>query len=512
VPDHVLLCRIGAGSYGEVWLARNVLGLMRAVKVVCRDRFQDARPYEREFIGILRVEPLSRAHEGLVDILHVGRREPEGYFYYIMELADDAERHEGMRTASADGTQYQPLTLARKLKHGGRLNFQECVQLGLGLSSALSHLHQHGLMHRDVKPSNILYVGGAPKLGDIGLVGEAGASASYVGTEGYIPPEGPGTAQADVFGLGKVLYEASTGLDRLSFPALPNGATDAGAGERLAELNEVFVRACAADPQARYQTAEALHADLALLHRGQSVRKQRTRERRRHRLSVTGYVLAATAGLAVGALWSPRQRGAPAEAVRSTLASQKPVDLSGFYNAALTDDWMRDFEGNNLATLPPGWHRFARAYFMVHGLIQLRGAYSESRQLDYPAAVEAIPVRRRCTRLYFLHGTVWPTERSQHVAAYVVHYFDGRQEEIPVRYGEEIKNWWWASGDAVTVDHAALAWIGTNGYAGSVDKQVKVRLYCLTWNNPFPDEAITSLDFVSTGSASCPFLVAVTAE
>ncbi len=90
--------------------------------------------------------------------------------------------------------------------------------------------------------------------------------------------------------------------------------------------------------------------------------------------------------------------------------------------------------------------------------------------------------------------------------------YDGRQEEVPVRYGEEVKNWWWVSGDTMAVPHAAVAWVGTNAYAGGVDRSVKVRLYRLTWNNPFPDEVITSLDFVSTGSASCPFLIGITAE
>src|SRR4026209_3032301 len=49
VPDHEILCRIGGGSYGEVWLARNVMGTYRAVKVVSRMKFDDERPFEREF-------------------------------------------------------------------------------------------------------------------------------------------------------------------------------------------------------------------------------------------------------------------------------------------------------------------------------------------------------------------------------------------------------------------------------------------------------------------------------
>src|SRR5256886_6247588 len=88
VPDHELLRRIGGGSYGEVWLARNKLGTLRAIKVVYRKTFEDARPFEREFKGIQKFEPISRSHDGLVDILQVGGTEE--YFYYVMELADDA--------------------------------------------------------------------------------------------------------------------------------------------------------------------------------------------------------------------------------------------------------------------------------------------------------------------------------------------------------------------------------------------------------------------------------------
>jgi len=61
IPDHDLIRQIGSGSYGEVWLARNALGTYRAVKIVHRKTFANERPFEREFAGIQRFEPISRS-------------------------------------------------------------------------------------------------------------------------------------------------------------------------------------------------------------------------------------------------------------------------------------------------------------------------------------------------------------------------------------------------------------------------------------------------------------------
>lgn len=91
IPDHELLRVIGRGSYGEGWLGRSKLGTLRAIKIVYRRSFEDARPFEREFKGIQKFEPVSRSHEGLVDILQGGGTEE--YFYYVMELADDVNPH-----------------------------------------------------------------------------------------------------------------------------------------------------------------------------------------------------------------------------------------------------------------------------------------------------------------------------------------------------------------------------------------------------------------------------------
>ena len=97
IPEHELVRPIAAGAYGQVWLARNRLGAYRAVKIVYRASFDHDRPFEREFAGIKAFEPISRSHEGLVDLLQVGRDDVAGYFYYVMELADAVENPKSER-------------------------------------------------------------------------------------------------------------------------------------------------------------------------------------------------------------------------------------------------------------------------------------------------------------------------------------------------------------------------------------------------------------------------------
>src|SRR4030095_46478 len=196
ISDFELLRCIGPGSYGEVWLARNILGTYRAVKIVERKAFRDEEAFEREFSGLRRFEPISREHDGFVAILHVGRNRAQGFFYHVMELADN-DSNDGWIEPDA----YVPKTLSSELARCGRLPIEQSVQLGFSLSQALAELHRRGLEHRDVKPSNIIFVKGHAKLADIGLVAHAGEK-ERLGTEGYIPPEGPGKPQADLYSLG----------------------------------------------------------------------------------------------------------------------------------------------------------------------------------------------------------------------------------------------------------------------------------------------------------------------
>ncbi len=268
IPNHEVLRVIGRGAYGEIWLARNLTGALRAVKVVHRSTFENERAFNREFEGMARFEPISRAHEGFIDILDVGRDETGRFFYYVMELADDV--------APGETENYIPRTLATEIAARGRLPVSECLEIALSVTSALAALHQHGLAHRDIKPANIIFAGGVPKIADIGLVAASG-QRSFVGTEGYVPPEGPGTAQADLYSLGKVLYEISMGKDRMDFPEISTRLDELPDKRELLNLNAVLLKACAADPSARYKSAEAMHEDLSRLQNGLEARRSPAR-------------------------------------------------------------------------------------------------------------------------------------------------------------------------------------------------------------------------------------------
>ena len=293
IPDHELLHRIGRGSYGEVWLARNHAGTLRAVKIIRRAAFDSDRPYEREYAGLQHFEPLSREHPGLVDILHLGRNDAEGWFYSIMELADGAASFAGnpkseIRNPSGNGANhdpsanwqsYRPLTLEHRVRAEGRLPVKDCVAIAAALAEALRFLHERGLVHRDIKPSNIIFAAGVPKLADVGLVARTDSARSFVGTEGFVPPEGPGTVRADLYSLGKCLYEMAMGKDRQAFPSPPTQLDELPDRAELLELNEVITKACAPQPNDRYQNAAALVADLRILDAGQSLQRSRRRAR-----------------------------------------------------------------------------------------------------------------------------------------------------------------------------------------------------------------------------------------
>jgi len=217
-------------------------------------------------------------------------------------------------------TDYSPRTLRSDLA-AGRLPAVRvlALALALALTEALGHLHASGLVHRDIKPSNIIFVAGRPKLADIGLVTGAAAgddARSIVGTEGYLPPEGPGTPAADLFALGRVLYEALTGLDRRQYPDLPIDLRTWPDRALAFELNEVILRAGSTGVRERYPAAGELSADLERLGAGGSVRRHHLRRRL---AKTVGWTLAGSLVVALMVLGGMRlQEGSRKRAANTT--------------------------------------------------------------------------------------------------------------------------------------------------------------------------------------------------
>jgi len=322
ISDFEIIRTIGRGSYGDVWLARGLTGVYRAIKVVWRDRFDDAEPFDREFKGLKKFSSMSLPDAGQLALLHIGQNEAGGFFYYVMELADDAATGR-----EVNPERYTPLTLKEVRSRRTCLPAAECVVIGVELARALAGLHSHGLVHRDIKPSNVIMVGGLPKLADIGLVASIDDARTYVGTAGYMPPEGPGKSSADVFALGKLLYELATGLDREDYPRLPEGLGQRPDRARLLELNEVILQACDPDERQRYPDASAMLADLSLLQEGHSLRLRRSYAWAK-RLGAVSMLLV----VALGAGYWWRMRPATVAPARPSEARQLEAKAWGLMN------------------------------------------------------------------------------------------------------------------------------------------------------------------------------------
>src|SRR5579859_1495240 len=265
VPDYKLFNPpFGEGAYGKVWLARNAAGQWRALKVVYLANFdQNTDPYEREFSGIKKYQPISDKHPGLLRVEFVSEKQA-GCFYYVMELGDPLKPG-----WEREPSTYKPRDLVseRARSHGRRLPVRECVRIGLALSDALDFIHRQGLTHRDIKPQNIIFVNGQPKLADLGLITEIrppDQERTLVGTPGYMPPppERPGTPQADIYALGMVLYVLSTGRSAAYFPEIATTLVESEDPADYLPLNTVILKACQPDPAQRYASAAEMHRAL----------------------------------------------------------------------------------------------------------------------------------------------------------------------------------------------------------------------------------------------------------
>ncbi|HTX32985.1 MAG TPA: serine/threonine-protein kinase [Solirubrobacteraceae bacterium] len=207
---------LGAGGFGTVWMARDErLDRDVAVKVLARERIVGGR-FEREARAAARL-----SHPGIVTLYEAAVDDDGAYL--VSELVRGP-------------------TLSQLLE-AGRLSDRDIVEVGIALCDALDHAHAHGVVHRDVKPSNVLIPerpspGAVAKLTDFGVARVIGAdtltrTGDVIGTAAYMAPEQAdgreAGAAADLFSLALVLYEAFTGVNPIALGTAAQRARRLGA-------------------------------------------------------------------------------------------------------------------------------------------------------------------------------------------------------------------------------------------------------------------------------------------
>jgi hypothetical protein len=200
-------------------------------------------------------------------------------------------------------------------------------------------------------------------------------------------------------------------------------------------------------------------------------------------------------------------------------AGPNQIDLTPYYNTVFdrpfpcAGDLSYD---NDLRNLRPGLVTLGGVAFDVRGVIVLR--YDAGSDVlrsfieAYPTRIEGIKIGRKFKQLQVFHGcpeTVIARDTS--LAAYVLRYADGTQQEFEVIYGRDLLDFWKEnSAPPESADMAVEAWTGRNPSTDLFD--TTARLFRRTYANPKPDVEVVSIDFVSKMAACAPFLIAMTVE
>ena len=189
-------------------------------------------------------------------------------------------------------------------------------------------------------------------------------------------------------------------------------------------------------------------------------------------------------------------------ASRDAELSNQSIDLSAYFNGTL--DWNSLYfeipQQRFLTELPRGRQVFPSApgvEFDIRGVVQVNNS---SKVPGVPNRVEGIQVGRKPRRLHFLHATHRCEASGTKIGRYIIHFADGKQEELPILYGVDIHDWVPVAADPTDQQGGKAAWQGHH------------RVYLTTWENPHPEVEIRSLDFVSEMTKCGPFLIALTAE
>lgn len=275
LPGYQLLGKLGKGAMATVYKARQ-LSLDRIVAVKVLPKRSSENP---EFVDRFYKEGKAAArlsHNNIVQAIDVGSS-PDGYHYFTMEYVEGKTLYDIM----------QPPPVGE----GKSFSEQEALDVVIQMADALAHAHQRGLIHRDVKPKNILLTPqGVAKLTDLGLAratddkeaAESEAGKAY-GTPYYISPEQiRGDVdidyRADIYSLGATMYHLVTGRPpfdgetpsavmhkHLKQPLVPadhvNTSLSAGIGE-------IIDLAMAKNRDERYRTTEDMLEDLEAVRQG----------------------------------------------------------------------------------------------------------------------------------------------------------------------------------------------------------------------------------------------------
>ena len=276
LPGYQLLGKLGKGAMATVYKAKQIsLDRIVAVKVLPKRSSENLEFVERFYKEGKAAARLS--HNNIVQAIDVGSS-PEGYHYFVMEYVEGKTLYDVMQPAPVG--------------EGRAFTEAEALDIMIQIADALHHAHQRGLIHRDVKPKNILLTPqGVAKLTDLGLAratddkeaAESEAGKAY-GTPYYISPEQiRGDVdidfRADIYSLGATMYHMVTGRapfdgetpsavmhKHLKQPLTPadhvNTSLSAGIGE-------IIDLAMAKNRDDRYRSTEDMLEDLEAVRRGE---------------------------------------------------------------------------------------------------------------------------------------------------------------------------------------------------------------------------------------------------
>jgi len=256
---------IGRGMMGVVYRALDpALGrtvALKTVSLLLAVPDEERAAFEQRFLNEARVAA-GLNHPGIVVVHDVGRDVESNSLYIALEYLEGE-------------------TLAERIKRQGLVEWREALRLTARVADALHHAHGSHIVHRDVKPANIMVLpSGHPKLMDFGIAkipaAQLTSAGEFFGTPSYMSPEQatgePLDARSDVFSLGSVLYVMLTGRRAFDAPTVPGilarvAKKDPAAPSKLLAglptvVDDVVARALAKDPAQRYVTAQMLAEDI----------------------------------------------------------------------------------------------------------------------------------------------------------------------------------------------------------------------------------------------------------